>query len=255
MLVARPAANIIVEPGADAAADRTVEHVVGVIAERIAEAGACHLALSGGTTPCEVYRRLAAPAVAEGIDWAKVRVFFGDERDVPQDHVENNYRMVAKTLLDHVPIPLPHVHPMPADGMDLAAAAKEYEDLIRRLVPAGDDDLPRFDLILLGLGADGHTASLFPGTHALPERRRLVAAQFVPVIGRNRMTFTFPLINAARRVTFLVTGADKAPVVASVLSSDAGAKVRLPAAQVAPANGELTFILDTDAARRIDADA
>jgi len=251
--VTRPAANIIVEPGADAAADRAVEHIAAVIAERAADAGACHLALCGGTTPCEVYRRLAAPAVGERIDWPKVQIFFGDERDVPQDHVENNYRMVGKTLLDHVPIPLSHVHPMPADCRDLAAAAEQYEGLIRRLVPSGDDDVPRFDLILLGLGADGHTGSLFPGTPALLERRRLIAAQFVPVIGRNRMTFTFPLINAARRVTFLVTGADKASAVASAISGGAGAKARLPAARVAPTAGELTFILDADAARQIEA--
>jgi 6-phosphogluconolactonase len=136
---------------------------------------------------------------------------------------------------------------MPADCRDLNAAAEQYENLIRRTVPS-EDDIPRFDVILLGMGSDGHTASLFPGTPALTEQHRLVVAQFVPVIGRNRMTFTFPLINAARHVMFLVTGADKADAVAAMLGEDAELKARYPAARVNP-HGELTFVLDAAAAR------
>lgn len=242
---------VIVAENADAAADQAAERVVEIVRERIASSGNCHLALCGGTTPAELYRRIARPPLSERVDWPKVRIFFGDERDVPQDHVENNYRMVAKNLLDHVPIPLAQVHPMPADCRDMSAAAEQYEELIRRLVPAEGNDIPRFDLILLGLGGEGHTASLFPDTPALTETKRLVVAQFVPVIGRNRMTFTFPLINAARHVMFGVTGPDKAMAVAAVLSDDPKLRARCPASRVAPAKGELIFVLDTAAARNI----
>lgn len=244
-------AVVIVAPDAAAAADRATERFIEVIDQRTASGSDCFLALCGGTTPAELYRRLAKPPLNERVDWEKVRIFFGDERDVPQDHVENNYRMVAKNLLDHVPIPLARVHPMPADCRDMAAAAEQYEELIRRLVPAEGNDIPRFDLILLGLGGEGHTASLFPGTPALEEKHRLVAAQFVPVIGRNRMTFTFPLINAARHVMFCVTGPDKAAAVGAVLSDDSKLRARYPASRVKPTKGEVIFILDAAAARSI----
>jgi len=237
------AAEIVVEPTPEAAAKRAAATVAEIIRSRIDESGECFVALCGGTTPAELYRRLAGPGLAETVPWEQVHVFFGDERDVPQDHVENNYRLVTKTLLDHVPVPLSQVHPMPADCRDLAAAAEQYENLVRRLVPA-DDDTPVFDLILLGLGREGHTASLFPDTPALAETRRLVVAQFVPVIGRNRMTFTFPLINAVRNAVFFVTGPDKARAVDAVLSADPQQRAHYPAARVQPTAGKLIFVLD-----------
>jgi len=247
------AREILVSETADAAADLAARRVVEIIAERTAAGRETQIALCGGTTPAELYRRLAAPPVAEQIPWQQVHVFFGDERDVPQDHVENNYRLATKTLLDHVPIPMAHVHPMPADCRDLSAAAEQYENLIRRLVRAEAGDTPTFDLILLGMGTEGHIASLFPETPALVERTRLVVAQFVPVIGRNRMTFTFPLINAAHNVMFLVTGQDKADAVRTLLSDEADAKARLPAARVEPVSGRLVLVLDAAAARDIEA--
>ncbi|HET6428179.1 MAG TPA: 6-phosphogluconolactonase [Phycisphaerae bacterium] len=240
--------EIHVEAAPETAAHRAAGRVAEIIAARVAEAGQCYIALCGGTTPAELYRCLAAPPLAESVPWQKLHIFFGDERDVPQDHVENNYRLVTKTLLDHVPVPLGQVHPMPADCRDLAAAAEQYENLIRRLVPAGGGELPAFDLIHLGMGREGHTASLFPDTPALTERERLVIAQFVPVIGRNRMTFTYPLINAARNVMFFITGGDKACAVAAVLSDDDERKARYPAARVRPAEGRLIFVLDSAAA-------
>ncbi len=243
-------ATCVIADSVDAAARQAAERVVEIIAARTDAGGEASLALCGGTTPGELYRHLAGPPLAEKVAWDRVQVFFGDERDVPQDHVENNYRLATKTLLDHVPIPLAHVHPMPADCRDLSAAAEQYENLIRRLVPAGAGDAPAFDVILLGMGGDGHVGSLFPDTPALRERHRLVAAQFVPVIGRNRMTFTFPLINAAANVLFFVTGPDKADTVAAVLAGDSVAAARYPAAAVQPA-GELVFFLDADAARAL----
>ena len=244
-----PSPTIIVEASAEAAAETAAQRIAVLVRERAAEKRDCFLALCGGTTPSDTYRRLAATPLSEQVPWGSVQIFFGDERDVPQDDVENNYRTVAKTLLDHVPVPLAKVHPMPADCRDLSAASEQYENLIRRLVPAGNG-IPCFDLILLGMGAEGHIASLFPDTPALAETHRLVTAQFVPVIGRNRMTFTFPLINAARTVMFLVTGGDKAPAVAALLSDDAEARSRYPAARVQPTPGELIFVLDAAAASK-----
>ena len=243
--------TIIVERTPEDAAALAAERVAEIITARVAGDGSCNIALCGGTTPGELYRLLAGPAYAEAVPWNKVQIFFGDERDVPQDHVENNYRLATKALLDHVPVRLECVHPMPADCRDLTAASEQYENLIRRLVPANGGELPRFGLILLGMGGEGHTASLFPDTPALAERNRLVVAQFVPVIGRNRMTFTFPLINAAANVMFLVTGADKANALSAVLSDEPERRGRFPAASVQPTNGELIFILDAPAARNI----
>ncbi len=240
---------VLIEASPEAAAKRAADRVVEIIAECAGGGDNCHLALCGGTTPGELYRNLASAEYGERVAWDKVQIFFGDERDVPQDDVENNYRMVTKVLLDHVPVPLERIHPMPADCRDLAAAADQYENLIRRLVPAEGDDIPHFDLILLGMGGEGHTASLFPDTPALAERSRLVTAQFVPVIGRNRMTFTFPLINAARNVMFFVTGGDKANAVAAALGDDAELRSRYPACRVEPHSGQLIFVLDAAAAR------
>jgi 6-phosphogluconolactonase len=242
-------AVVLVEQTPADAAEVAAQRVVDVLNHRISQAGHCNIALSGGTTPIELYRRLATSQLSERVDWNKVQVFLGDERDVPADSVESNYRMMSEMLLGNVPVPLENVHPMQADSVDLPGAAEQYEKLIRRLAPA-ENGVPRFDLIMLGLGADCHTASLFPGTPALTERQRLVVSQFVPVIGRHRMTITFPLINAARMVLFFVTGADKADAVAGVLTGE-GPREQCPASMVAPTSGELVFVLDAQAARKL----
>jgi len=239
---------VIVEPDPDSAATRAAERVAEIISQRAGSGRDCTMALCGGTTPSELYRRLASPPLVEQIPWQRVHVFFGDEHDVPHDDVDSNFRLVSKTLLDHVAIPLSNVHPMPADSPDLPAAAEEYEGLIRRNVPI-EDGLPRFDLMLLGMGGDGHVGSLFPNTPALEETQRLVVTQHVPIIGRNRMTLTFPVINAARHVMFFVTGPDKAAAVEGVLSDDPEARAPYPASRVVPTSGELIFVLDSAAAK------
>jgi 6-phosphogluconolactonase len=217
-----------------------------MVCEAVGRSDSCCVALAGGTTPHSLYRLLAEQAAASDIPWSKVHVFFGDERDVPHDDVESNYGMAQRTLLDHVPVDPARVHPMRADVEDLPSAAQEYEQLVRRTVPAGQGGLPSFDIILLGMGGDGHTASLFPGTRAAEENEKLVVAYFVPVLGRSRMTFTFPLINAARNLILLVTGDDKAEAVARLLRGEAG---DLPAGKVAPKSGTLYVVLDGEAAR------
>jgi 6-phosphogluconolactonase len=193
---------VVVAPGelARAAAEWLELEVIRAITER----GSCSLALAGGRTPEPVYRALAAES---SIDWTRVEVFFGDERAVPPDHPESNYRMVRLVLLSRVAIPADHVHRMEAERHDREAAAREYE----RSLP------PKLDVLLLGMGADGHTASLFPGSAALDERYRLV----LPVTGAKapaeRLTITPPVIEAARNVAVIAAGEDKAAMVARAI--------------------------------------
>lgn len=239
--------KVCIEPTAEQATDLVADLVKTIICDAVSRNRTCHVALAGGTTPHALYQRLARSGVGGEVPWDSCEVFFGDERDVSLDHIESNYFMAQRTLLDHLPIEPGRIHPMRGDTPDLSAAAAEYEDTIRRIVPAGGGPTPRFDLILLGMGGDGHTASLFPETEALSEARRLVVANPVPVLGRTRLTFTFPLINAARNIVLLVTGDDKIEAVAKLLS---GQKT-LPAAFVEPADGMLTMVFDSAAARRV----
>ena len=244
-----PSPQIVVLPTAEEATGLASKYVKQTIVEAVDRQGACYVALAGGTTPHGLYLRLAADGVSGDVPWQNVEVFFGDERDVPQDHVESNYRMAQRTLLDHVPINLLRIHPMPADSDDLEAAAVEYEQTIRSKVPAGPGGVPRFDLVLLGMGIDGHTVSLFPDTEALGETERLVLAYFVPVLGRRRMTITYPVINAARCVILFVTGPDKADTVARLMQGTDEQRQALPVSGVLPTDGRLIIVLDATAAK------
>jgi len=237
---AAPVREVFASPAelAEAAA-RTVADELAAALER---SGSAALALSGGSTPRTLYRLLALPEHRASIAWDRVDVFFGDERCVPPIDVDSNYRMAHETLLGPLQLDSERVHRIRGElGAEQAAA--EYEELLRaRLGPA-----PRLDLVLLGMGGDGHTASLFPGAPALDERRRLAVAARAPVEPRERVTLTFPALNAARRVLFLVAGVDKAPAVARVAAGDASA----PAARVRPAEGSCTWMLDRAAAAGI----
>jgi len=247
MVRSRDTRKVLVESNEATATGVALSLFKTIICESVDLHDTCRLALSGGTTPHRLYARLADEAIDGGVPWNRVEVFFGDERDVGPDDADSNYRMAQKTLLDHLPIPPSQVHTVRGDAPDLQAAARDYEEVIRQVVPAGDDEVPRFDLILLGMGGDGHTASLFPGSEAISEQSKLVVAHFVPVLGRNRLTFTFPLINAARNVIMLVTGEDKSEAVAELVGG--GGKSDLPAAQVAPADGVFVLVLDAAAAK------
>ena len=214
---------------AEAAADRVVAAARNAIRRR----GRCLLALSGGSSPRLVYPLLASRPRIERIDWSRVEFFWGDERAVPPNHPESNFGLARALLLDHLPAVRPaSVHRMPADAPDRDAAAAGYEAELSRVfdVRPGTARRPRFDLIWLGMGPDGHTASLFPDAAILAERRRWVLPATAPkaLAVAGRMTFTLPLINAARAVMFVVAGADKAEAVRSVRS---GAR-DLPAARV-----------------------
>jgi 6-phosphogluconolactonase len=182
------------------------------------------------------------------VDWPNVHVFFGDERAVPLDHADSNFRMANEALLSRVPVPARNVHRIEGLG-DAAANASAYESELRGLF--GDADWPRLDHVLLGMGDDGHTASLFPGTEALGERRLWVAPNWVEKLGAWRVTLTAPAVNAARRVTFLVTGKAKAERLREVLKG-AHEPSRLPSQLIRPHDGSLEWFVDRAAAGHLE---
>jgi 6-phosphogluconolactonase len=215
--------------------------------EAVEQRGAFSVALSGGTTPRSVYELLASEEYRADVPWPKVHVFFGDERAVPPDHAESNYRMASEALLSRVPVPPENVHRI--DGLgDAAANASDYESVMRGFF--GDAEWPRFDLVLLGMGDDGHTASLFPNTAALEESRAWVASNWVEKLGAWRITLTAPAINAARRVVFLVTGASKAERLREVLKGPHD-PTRLPSQMIRPRDGSLSWYVDRAAAAKL----
>ncbi len=206
--------------------------------------GRCTLVLSGGSTPRPLYERLATRYV-DAIPWALLHVFWGDERYAPPASDESNLRMAREALLSRVPIPAANVHPMPTDHDDPEDAARAYEEMLRSFFGG---EIPRFDVVLLGLGADGHTASLFPGSSAVDEKDRWVAASKAPAAPRHRLTLTLPVLNRAARVHFIVVGERKAEVVRRILKEPPDA-VRYPASAVRPTEDALTWWLDRAAAR------
>lgn len=228
----------------------TAEDLAHAVAESLADRvsqvlsrqPAFSLALSGGRTPRLLYHLLAT-GYRQRIEWNRVHLFWSDERYVPHDHPASNFRMVREMLIEPLDIPPANVHPMPTDAPTPGDAAHHYEQELRTFF----GKVPRFDLVLLGMGADGHTASLFPSTPALQERKRWVAVGEAPVEPRVRLTLTLPVLNAARAVHFVVTGADKAEAVRRILGENAP----LPAALVSPEEGELVWWLDKDAASSI----
>lgn len=223
-------------------------------ARRIAEAarraisarGRFLIALSGGTTPRRIFRILAAEE--HGVDWGRVEIVFGDERLVPHDDAASNYRMARETLLDHVPVDPARVHPMPTD-LPPAEAARAYEQVLLKVL---DPREPRLDLVLLGMGPDGHTASIFPGSNLLQGAggALCVAVLDAPKAPAQRLTLTPPVINAARQVLVLVAGEDKVAAVSAALESDAEPS-EIPIRAISPENGVLSWLLDRRAARAL----
>jgi len=212
----------------------------------VAARGRFSVALAGGNTPRRTYELLAAPPLRDQAPWDRVHVFWGDERGVPLDDPRSNARLAKEAWLDHVPIPADQIYPMNGAD-DPAAAARQYEAKLREFF-AGQP--PRLDLILLGLGDDGHTASLFPGTPVLKEQTRWAAEVYVAEQDLHRVTLTAPLINQAALVVFLVAGPSKAGVLQEVLRGPRD-PVRLPAQLIQPQNGELLWLTDLAAAAQL----
>ncbi len=237
---------IQVFPSKSELAQTVAENVVASISKAIETYGSCALAVAGGSTPRDVYARLATPALRDQVQWEKVHLFWGDERTVAPDHPESNYGMVKHALLDHISIPEQNIHRICGE-MEPAAAAAQYQEVVRKLVKGRP---AVFDLILLGLGADGHTASLFPETEVLNEVEREVAAVFVPKLSTWRITLTLPVLNNAREVVFLVAGSAKAKIIKEIMA-DPRVQERFPATQVRPQNGTICWMLDAEAAALI----
>jgi 6-phosphogluconolactonase len=215
-------------------------------AEAVSAQGRFTAVLSGGKTPIAIYTLLAKAPYVSQIPWARVHLFWGDERCVPPDHGDSNYRLVRERLIDHVPIPAANVHRMPGE-MDPVEAAARYEEQLRKFFAPHGGGFPVFDLILLGLGEDGHTASLFPGTRALRESARWVLGHYVDAQKGWRITLTPPVINAAHTLVFIVSGAGKAAVLKEILEGPIRPDT-LPAQIVRPADGTLLWMLDREAA-------
>jgi len=201
------------------------------------------VALSGGSTPKLMFQILA-DRFRDEVAWSRIQFFWSDERHVPPDHPESNYRMANEALLSRVPIEPENIHRVHGENPDAVEAARQYEQTI---VEVTKQSLPRLDLIFLGLGTDGHTASIFPGSDVLHETKRLVAAPYVEKFKSHRITMTLPLLNNASAIVFLVSGAEKAEIVKSVFEGEN----KYPAQAVRPAHGELIWMLDKEAASKL----
>jgi 6-phosphogluconolactonase len=204
------------------------------------------LVLAGGSTPRAVYQYLARPEFKDSIPWECIHFFWGDERCVPPDHEDSNYRMAREALLDPLAIPEENVHRIRGENEPQAEAARYAEEIINNLKPQPGES-PRFDWILLGLGTDGHTASLFPGVESLADPSGICAVAIQPQSGQKRITLTSRIINHAKRVSFIVNGKSKAPVVAEILNGTPEGQ-NYPAAKVHPTEGTLEWFLDVEAA-------
>jgi 6-phosphogluconolactonase len=226
--------------------DAAAEEVVRAANEAVNERGKFTIALSGGSTPKSLFNLLATNARAT-LPWDRMYFFWGDERHVPPTDPDSNYRMADETMLSKIPVPATNVFRVEAENPSAEGAADAYEKTLRKFFQLEAGDLPRFDLILLGMGPDGHTASLFPGTAALQEKKRLVVANWVEKLKTHRLSFTLPVLNAGRSVAFLVSGMDKATMLRTVLEEDVPAE-QYPAKLVKPSDGKLMWLVDRAAA-------
>ena len=243
-----------VEPDAQALATRAAEYFVEVAERAVAARGRARIAISGGSTPKAAFALLADPAQPwrARMPWEKLDLWWVDERCVPPGHPDSNYRMTREAMLDHVPMRPEQIHRKEGE-LEPETAAARYQSELRKSFRLEGAELPRFDGLALGMGPDGHTASLFPHTQAIHELRRLVVANHVETVRDSwRVTLTWPVINHAAEVFFLVGGADKAQILQEVLIGPRDVE-RLPSQLIAPANGILSLLVDRAAAALLPA--
>lgn len=261
-----PTRDIQVFPTAANLFHASAEEFMRVARTAIGAQGRFTVALAGGSTPKGLYTLLATNYAS--FAWSRVFLFFGDERHVPPTDAESNYRMVNETLLSKIQIPSENVFRVLAENSDASAAASDYESRIRKFFQLKAGEFPRFDLILLGMGPDGHTASLFPDSAGLNDQQHLVIANWVEKFKQHRITFTFPVLNRAAEILFLVSGSDKATVLAQVLKGESPAlpspapsshplpsavvpPPALPSQIVQPSDGKLLWMIDEAAAAKL----
>jgi 6-phosphogluconolactonase len=236
--------RLIIEPNTVQMAKKGAEIFSQAAKKSVETRGRFSVAISGGSTPRDMHRLLGEEPFLSDIPWHGIEIFWVDERCVPVNNKNSNYGTASKDFLDRVPIPLSQIHPMPGEGSP-EEGAFNYQQELRRLFKTGAGEFPRFDLIFLGLGTDGHTASLFPGQGSLDEKERLV----VPVKGGHpelsRLTMTYPVLNSGKQIVFMVSGRKKAEVVKTVLEDK---QRRFPAHGIQPAKGNLIFLIEREAA-------
>jgi 6-phosphogluconolactonase len=229
-------------------ARRTADDVLRIAREAAAARGVFTIALSGGSTPKVLYALLAEhPSLRNSLPWDKMKVFFGDERHVGPGHPDSNFQMASDTMLSKAPLRPEQIHRIKGEYSDTAQAAAEYEEVVRREFGLRAGEFPRFDLILLGMGNEGHTLSLFPGTKALSETKRIVTRNWVGKLYTERVTLTAPAANNAANIIFMIAGADKACALKAVLEGPHEPD-QLPAQMIQPANGTLSWLVDEAAA-------
>jgi 6-phosphogluconolactonase len=240
-------AEIKVFPDLEPMSQQAAGRFVRLSNQRAAQGKLFTVALSGGSTPRRLYEILGTPPTAQRIPWTNIHLFQVDERCVPPDDVESNYRMIRETLLSHGAVPEANFHRMAAELADRDEAAREYAEELRRVLRPEANEWPRLDLVLLGMGPDGHTASLFPGSDALEVQVLWVVPNYVEKLKAYRLTLTLPVLNAAGCVMFLVAGEDKAETVRQVLDPSSEPD-RFPAKRVRPTSGQVSWYLDEAAA-------
>ena len=245
--------DIRIAANAEALAQAAAQEFARGVEEALKFRKTCTVVISGGSTPKTLYRLLANqqdPSFRTRLPWNQIHFFWSDERHVPPDHPDSNYRMACEAMLSHVPVPSENVHRIRAENPDARQAAEAYEEeLVRSFFPRGRaaGALPRFDLVLLGMGADGHTASLFPGTATVHEQARMIVAPWIEPFHAYRITMTAPLLNNSTRILFLVSGAEKAETLRTVLRGDFHPEL-LPAQLIRPTQGSLLWFVDSAAA-------
>jgi 6-phosphogluconolactonase len=228
------------------------EEFVSGAEEAVRAKGFFAVVLSGGSTPKGLFALLATDSSFRArMPWDRIHFFWGDERHVPPDHPESNYRMAYEVMLSKVPVPSENVHRIIAENPDAEEAADDYERRLREFFKLQGKQLPRFDLVLLGLGPDGHTASIFPGSDAAHDQGRIVVANWVAKLNAYRITLTLPALNNATCVLFLASGEEKAEILRAVLQDKSRAE-RLPAQLIRPTNGRLLWLVDRAAARLVE---
>jgi 6-phosphogluconolactonase len=243
----RASCEVRILPDGAAIARRAAQKFVQAAAAAVNKKGSFSVTLAGGSTPKALYGLLVNDlALRAQVPWDKMQVFFGDERRVGPDHPDSNFRMATETLISRSPLKPEQVSRIRGEYRDAEQAAREYELAVRSYFKLANGEFPRFDLVLLGMGSEGHTASLFPGTKALHEKNRIAVSNWVGKLLSDRITLTAPAINSAACVIFMVTGADKAPALTAVLER-AYEPDQLPAQLIQPANGTLLWLVDTAA--------
>ena len=240
---------VVVFPDPEALARATAQAFARITTEAVAARDRAFVALSGGSTPKRMGELLATLEYRDSVPWQDLQILWGDERWVPEESEESNAGVARRSFLSKVPLPVAHIHPFPTEGLEPDAAAEAYGVLMRTIVTM-DDGLPRFDLVILGMGDDGHTASLFPGTAAVREQEAQVVAHHVPKLDAIRLTLTAPVLNAGRELLFLIAGEQKAQMLKRVLEGDEST-MDLPARIIQPASGNLTWFVDRAAAAEL----